>query len=370
MLVGTLLVLELFLLLQHIIIRNRYVIDENLKMYYISKRAERNITYWNNSIMTNISQEARELTFPQMRTNPTKIPMLFDDNNGDYLPLMEYFINTKRNLLIKFKPKENLMLADHIGSMRGIILFSIINNANFCTDDIDYLKYMDNSLSILKCGNVTIKDYWNESYAIQWIKKHDCLYHINKNTEITASYDLSVHISHCDSFIDNLQIYANQLNTKKYTETITKLLFQPQQRILINADEVMSRLNHHSIGIDIYFNKENQLITQEITDNMESSLSIQRIIQKLSEYDDSYSVYISSNIPKLLSSFKIVKKNIIFSKDIGLKSPSSRDIEYEQDALNIWILSQCNVLIYTSQSRNGEIAREITKINEIFVINV
>ena len=367
---GTILLLELLILLQNSIVMKSNMMNSKQITYSISLRASKLHTHDNNPIWANIGSTTSESYLPKIPPNLNRIAISFNDKKRESMPLLKYISNNKRSLLIKFKPKDNIELADLIGSMRGMLLFSIINNASFCTEDDGYFKFMDKSLKILECQNVTMEDYWDESKAIHWIKKHDCNYNITQNTEITAGYDLSIHISHCDNFIDNLIFYANELNTKEYREIVTKFLFQPKQSILKTADAVLSKLNYHFIGIEICVKKDYQLFIPNNTVINETPQSISKIIQELSRYDKSYSVYISSNLPKVKSSFKNVQRNIIFSEDVEQKVPSLKKNAFEKDVINIWILSQCYVLIHTSQSRNGEIAREITTIEEMNVINV
>lgn len=370
MIVETLIIFELLLSLQNNILMKRNMINLYQITYSNSLRVSKHNRYDNNPIWTNIGTRTSESYIPQFRSSLNTTSISFNKIRRESMPLYEYFSNNKRSLLIKYRTKDNTELANHIGPMRGMILFSIINNASFCTDDDGYLKYMDDYLNILECQNVTIKDYWNESYAINWFKEHECNYRVTQNTEITAVYDLSVHFSHCDNFIDNLIFNANQLNTKEYRELVTKFLFQPKQGILKAADTVLSRLNYYFIGIDIHINKENQRIIPNNMINNETSQSIQQIKQILSKYDNTYSIYISYNIPMVKNSFKNLKRNVIFTEDIVLKSQFLNATTYEKDVLNIWILSHCHVLIHTPQSRNGEIAREISTMDEMNVLIV
>ena len=357
---------ELLILLYNGILWSKNMIQTNLHINSIALRNDNNMIYVKNVYDNNGGMNRKESYLNQnwQKLNTTLVSL--GNSKKECLPISKYFVSDQRSILIKFKPKENLEISHYIEAMRGVILFSIINNASFCTDYNDYFSYMDNTLHILLCKNKSIVDFWDESYAIQWIKRHDCNYHVKQHTEITAGYDLSIHISHCDSFIDSLLINTDQLNSKEYKETVTKFIFQPKKSIQHTVEMVLSKLNYHFIGIDIFMEQDSQLIT---FDSNVTYQAIQQIRKKIAEFDNSFSVFVSSNIPVVKEEFKNVQKNILFIDDIEFRLYSLNVTSYEKDILSISILSHCTILIHTLQSRNGVIASEISNKDKIYIIN-
>lgn len=284
-------------------------------------------------------------------------------------PLFRYFFNKKKGIMLKMKSKDHQNLATFINSIRGVLLLSIVNNARFCIEDDNYFSVMEKSLKILKCGNVTNMDNWDEDFTKKWIKQQDCEYYIKKNTEITVGYDVSVDIFHCDNFIDDILINTKQLNTKRCSEIATGFLFQPDRRIINNVQSVLSTLRGILIGINIDLNNGyNCRNKNETADNAVISLK-KKIVRFLSRFQDDYTIYLSSRNPNIKAILADLHKPLVTVESI-LQSLSLKEHTYVRDLYDIYILSLCEILIYTLNSSQGMLARQLSSSNQIFTLKI
>lgn len=284
-------------------------------------------------------------------------------------PLFRYFFNKKNGIILKMKGKDHQNLANYINAIRGVLLLSIVNNARFCIEDVDYFSLMAKSLEILKCGKITNMDYWDENYTKEWIKQQDCEYYIKKNTEITVGYDVSVDIFHCDNFIDDILINTKQFNTKRYSDIITRFLFQPNQRIINNVQSVISTFRGTLIGINIDLNNGYNNRNKNITaDNAVIPLK-KKIVHILSRFQDDFTIFLSSRNPNVKAILSDLHKPLVTVESI-LQSLSLKGHTYERDLYDIYVLSLCEMLIYTLNSSQGMLARHLSSSNQIFTLKI
>ena len=288
----------------------------------------------------------------------------------DCYPISNYFHYLTREILLKYNNTANLKFADSLIAMRGVLLLSIVNNASVCFENSKYFTFMNNSLQFLKCNNNSVYNKWNEEFITTWIKNRKCNYGIKKSTEITITYDMTIYISYCDNFIDDLITNTNNLKSKHYREITTKYLFYPRESVIEKALEVLSTMGNNTIGIDINIDNSHYPVLNPYNSSTLIYNSISQIIKKTNEYDNTFSIYISSNIPNIKQYFNHLNKSIIFHDDIPCQSSNEEYKLYERDVLSVYILSQCKILMYTSQSQKASIAKEISSTNTIFSYKV
>ena len=98
-------------------------------------------------------------------TRKTIIPNFLTTSlySSEFVNVTQYLLNRNRKKTFVFKPKRRAGVANNLRSIRGMMMISMANNANFCIKYPDFFTIMEKSFVFLKCPS-TLK-------TVQW--KHD-----------------------------------------------------------------------------------------------------------------------------------------------------------------------------------------------------
>lgn len=285
--------------------------------------------------------------------------------------LKKYININNRSFTVKFIPRKVQGLANHIRSIRGLLLLAMVNNANFCVDYDDYYTIMNNSLSILKCPNNLIFKHWEQPEAVLWIKNRSCNYYIHETIEISSCYDLSYYFIHCDNFLFDVQKNANNFAIKNYLEYSTQFLFQPKQYIIEYSKSILNKMKGIKVGIQLRFGGKTASTIEgyRFLDPSKFNTVLKQINQVLKQNISQYSVFLSSDSKKAVNMLKPLKTNIITANQYTIGHTRYNNISFLQRAVtDIYILSHCDILIYTFHSSYGRLARDLSQTNQIYVV--
>ena len=282
---------------------------------------------------------------------------------------LENFFTTKRRIVIKWVKRRGQGLANNLRSIRGILLLAIANNASVCIDYDNYLSVMNEKLIILKCQTSQKYEFWTQNMIMSWIKREQCNYYLHNNTSIATCYDVSYYFSHCSNFIADISGHIDYINIKHYLEYISSFIFQPKEYIVEYANSVLLSMKGIKIGIQLRFGGEFAVSKEggKFLNPDRFDLVLSQLTQIFKDIRKPFSVFVSSDSQSAPDMLKPLNQSLITAAKYNI-GHSGRSATMDRAVTDIYILSRCDVLIYTFRSSYGRFARDISKSDRIFVL--
>ena len=331
-------------------------------MLVLSGKAKKSNPIFSNSVMSPdlLIPDGNEMS--EHHKKEIHITEIFSD-------LKKYITSNGNKLSIKWVLRKGQGLANNLRSIRGILLLAIVNNANICVEYDNYFSVMNETLLILKCQNRLEYEFWPEGKVISWIKRQQCNYYLSTNTSIATCYDLSYYFSHCKNYIPDISKHIDYKSSRHYLEYISSFIFQPKNYILHYASSVISSMKGIIVGIQLRFGGQvaNSKEGGKFLNPNSFNLVINQLKRIFSEIHHPFNVFLSSDSQKAEELLKPLNISCITANKYQI-GHSGRSATMDRAVTDIYILSRCDILIYTFRSSYGRFARDLSKSDKIYVL--
>ena len=286
-----------------------------------------------------------------------------EKGNSEYNAIVKYLQSTHKNFTIRFAPRPGSGFGNHFRAIRGLLLVSIINNANFCVIYDDYFDIMDNSLAILRCKINETMTQWDQKMTLDQMKKRKCNYYFSKSTEIATSDDLTKQFVKCPKFLSDLMKHITlnrNINVRKY---VSRYLFQPKHYIVDYAKSILNNMNGVKVGIQLRFGGSTAAEKEwrEFLDPSKMDDVIRQIKRRLNNIQRNYSIFVSSDTPVAVSMLSPLNKQLITANKYSIGHTKLSNTQFMVRALtDIYVLSHCDILFITIDSTYGALAKDLS----------
>ena len=86
--------------------------------------------------------------------------------SSEFGNVTQYLLNRNRKKTFVFKPKRCAGVANNLRSIRGMMMLSMANNANFCIKYPDFFTIMNDSFKFLNCPSTLKTVQWKHDYML------------------------------------------------------------------------------------------------------------------------------------------------------------------------------------------------------------
>ena len=261
--------------------------------------------------------------------------------------------------------------SNRLRSMRGLLLLAILNNASFCVKYDNYFAVMDDQLKVLTCKPNITGQYWNQPYIANKLKNNPCDYRIDQNTEIRTNDDISNQLVKCSHFSTDIRRMNNWISTNNLRNYLSRFFFRPKPYIIQYGNNILSKMKGKKIGIQLRFGGTTASSHENYTFLNPNRMHtiVNRIKLVISQRKTAYSVFLSSDSPvasKLLSPLHIP---ILTAEKFQIGHTNKNNYSfYERAITDMYILSKCDILFHTYWSSYGQIAKDLSKSHQCYLL--
>lgn len=289
----------------------------------------------------------------------------------EFRPIYKYFKRNHRNITLRFEPRWEKGFANHFRSIRGLLILSIINNSSFCIDYQDYFDMMDNSMVFMQCTDKSPIPQMDHFSALKFAKDKNCNYHLYSSLAIATSDDLTLFMRNCNSFYKDIKNNLNGFGTKNLWGYVSRFLFYPKPYIVKYARSILKSMNGVKVGIQMRFggNTSSTKESFHFLDPTQISRTILQIKSVLKRINGNYSIFLSSDTPLATKMLSPLNKNLYTARKYTIGHTKTSNKEFLNRAVtDIYILSHCNILIYTNYSSYGQIASDLSIAEKKYIL--
>lgn len=291
-------------------------------------------------------------------------------NDKEFDPIIRY-LQEPRSITVFLSDKMTSGFSNRLRSMRGLLLLAILNNASFCVKYDNYFAVMDDQLKVLTCKPNITGQYWNQPYIRNKLKNNPCDYRIDQNTEIRTNDDISNQLVKCSHFSTDIRRMNNWISTNNLRNYLSRFFFRPKPYIIQYGNNILSKMKGKKIGIQLRFGGTTASSHENYTFLNPNRMHtiVNRIKLVISQRKTAYSVFLSSDSPvasKLLSPLHIP---ILTAEkfQIGHTNKNNNSF-YERAITDMYILSKCDILFHTYWSSYGQIAKDLSKSHQCYLL--
>lgn len=290
--------------------------------------------------------------------------------NEEFDPITRY-LQEKKVFTVIYSDKVNYGFSNRLRSMRGILILAILNNASFCVKYDNYFSVMDERLNILRCKSNISRQYWNHTYFLNKLKNNPCDYRIDQNTEIYTNCDITDQLVKCNHFSKDFKVMQNMIQNNNPQIYLTKFFFHPKPYIINYGNSILSKMKGIKIGIQLRFGGKTALSHESFTflnpNQMDTIIkSIETII---SERKAPYSVFLSSDSSAAKKYLSPLHIPILTAEKFQIGHTNRHILSfYERAICDLYILSKCDILFHTYWSSYGEIAKDLSKSSQCYLL--
>ena len=307
---------------------------------------------------TNISiaiSDTRKTTIPNFLTMS-----LYSSEFGN---VTQYLLNRNRKKTFVFKPKRCAGVANNLRSIRGMMMLSMANNANFCIKYPDFFTIMNDSFKFLNCPSTLKTVQWKHDYAVSWATRGDCNYHINRSVEIQTSDDLAPSFFKCKYFYNEIKVNSHIVNSKPLYQYLSNYIFKPKKYIVDYAESVLSKMQGIKVGIQLRFggNTAASKEREQFLNPNSMNFYISQILNVTSKINSGYTLFLSTDSPSIQKSLSPLNATIVTADKYTVGHTNRYQLQFLQRAItDIYILSRCDILLHSQGSSYGSFANAIS----------
>ena len=307
---------------------------------------------------TNISiaiSDTRKTTIPNFLTMS-----LYSSEFGN---VTQYLLNRNRKKTFVFKPKRCAGVANNLRSIRGMMMLSMANNANFCIKYPDFFTIMNDSFKFLNCPSTLKTVQWKHDYAVSWATRGDCNYHINRSVEIQTSDDLAPSFFKCKYFYNEIKVNSHIVNSKPLYQYLSNYIFKPKKYIVDYAESVLSKMQGIKVGIQLRFggNTAASKEREQFLNPNSMNFYISQILNVTSKINSGYTLFLSTDSPSIQKSLSPLNATIVTADKYTVGHTNRYQLQFLQRAItDIYILSRCDILLHSQGSSYGSFASAIS----------
>ena len=281
-----------------------------------------------------------------------------NDNNAFY-PITRY-LQQQRNKTVIYTYFRGSGFANRLRSMRGILILAMLNNANFCINYDNYYSIMDNQLSIMKCKRNISGEKWDVKYTKDRFQQNPCNYQINRNIEVVTFYDILEYLQKCVNFTTDLRRNNPYLQTDNLVNYLSRFFFRPKPYITNYGNSVLSRMNGTKVGIQLRFGGNSAYAKEphSFLNPERMDILVNRTKSLLQKIKDPYTLFLSSDSPLAKQMILSLHVPYVTAEKYAIGHTNRDNFTHLQRAItDLYILSKCNVVLFTRYSSYGEMAR-------------
>ena len=320
------------------------------------------ISNGNRKISSNIS------TTIQDNTSLIQYTTIKSDKENNAINL---YLQQPKSLTVFLSDKMTSGFANRFRAMRGLLILAILNNASFCVKYENYFLIMDDQLKILKCKPNITGQYWNHPYVVNKFRSNPCDYHIYHNTEIRTNDDISILIAKCKKYLSDIKRMSIILKTNHLPSSISEFLFRPKPYITRYGNSILSNMRGLKIGVQLRFGggiastKENYTFLNP----NRMDIILKRITSVISPKRAACSVFLSSDSPAAQKMLSPLNLPILTAEKFQIGHTNRKKYSYYERAItDLYILSKCDILFITYWSSFGQIAKELSRAQQFYVL--
>ena len=283
--------------------------------------------------------------------------------SSEFVNVTKYLLNRNRKKTFVFKPKPRAGVANNLRSIRGMMMISMANNANFCIKYTDFFTIMDDSFDFLNCPSTLKTVQWKHDYAVNWTRKADCNYHINHSVEIQTSDDLSSLFYKCKSFFYDIKVNSHTKGSKSLRPYLSNYIFKPKKYIVEYAESVLSKMQGIKVGIQLRFggNTAASKEQEQFLNPNSMNFYIDQILNVTSKINSRYTLFLSTDSPSIQNSLSPLNATIVTADKYMVGHTNRYQLQFLQRAItDIYILSRCDILFHSQGSSYGSFASAIS----------
>ena len=290
--------------------------------------------------------------------------------NEEFVPITRY-LQEKKAFTVIFSDKVNYGFSNRLRSMRGILILAILNNASFCVKYDNYFSVMDERLKVLRCKSNISRQYWNRTYFLNKLKNNPCDYRIDQNTEIDTNYDITDQLVKCIHFSKDFKVMQNMIHNNNLQNYLTNFFFHPKPYIINYGNSILSQMKGIKIGIQLRFGGKTASSHEKFTflnpNRMDTIIkSIETVISKRKA---PYSVFLSSDSSAAKKYLSPLHIPILTAEKFQIGHTNRQIFSfYERAICDLYILSKCDILFHTYWSSYGEIAKNLSKSSQCYLL--
>ena len=281
-----------------------------------------------------------------------------NDINAFY-PITRY-LQQQRNKTVIYTYFRGSGFANRLRSMRGILILAMLNNANFCINYDNYYSIMDNQLSIMKCKRNISGEKWDVKYTKDRFQQNPCDYQINRNIEVVTFYDMLEYLQKCVNFTTDLRRNNPYLHTDNLVNYLSRFFFRPKPYITNYGNSVLSRMNGTKVGIQLRFGGNSAYAKEphSFLNPERMDILVNRTKSLLQKIKDPYTIFLSSDSPLAKQMILSLHVPYVTAEKYAIGHTNRDNFTHLQRAItDLYILSKCNVVLFTRYSSYGEMAR-------------
>lgn len=283
--------------------------------------------------------------------------------SSEFVNVTQYLLNRNRKKTFIFLPKRCAGVANNLRSIRGMIMLSMANNANFCIKYPDFFTIMDDSFKFLNCSRTPKTVQWKHEYAVNWTRISDCNYHINHDVEIQTSDDLAASFFKCKNLYNDIKVNYHIEVSKPIYHHLSNYIFKPKKYIVDYAERVLSKMQGVKVGIQLRFggNTAASKEKDQFLNPNSMNFYISQILNVTSKINSRYTLFLSTDSPSIQKSLSPLNATIVTADKYTVGHTNRYQLQFLQRAItDIYILSRCDILLHSQGSSYGSFASAIS----------
>ena len=238
-----------------------------------------------------------------------------------------------------YVPELRCGFANRFRSICGLIVLSLLNNADFCVKYDAFFEVMNESLSILKCNSNYNLQRWRHENISFWTHHCDPPCILNQSLEISTFSDYTSALLNRPFNYDYFKLNYYNASIYQISKSLNTYLFQPKQYLISKAENILRQLNGVKIGIQLRFGgrtastHEGHIVLN--IDKMEPV--IMKIKQSLNTILTRYTIFLSSDTPSAKQYLKPLSERIITTTGYALVTVWSQTFSFCRGHLLIYM---------------------------------
>lgn len=313
---------------------------------------------------------------PSMKVTTTSNVILYTkneetiQNDKEFDPIIRY-LQEPRSITVFLSDKMTSGFSNRLRSMRGLLLLAILNNASFCVKYDNYFAVMDEQLKVLMCKPNITGQYWNQPHIANKLKNNPCDYHIDQNTEIRTNDDISNQLVRCSHFLTDFRRMNTWISTHNLRNYLSRFFFRPKPYITNYGNSILSKMKGKKIGIQLRFGGTTASSHENYTFLSPNRMHtiIKRIRNVISQRKTAYSVFLSSDSPAATKMLSPLHIPILIAEKFQIGHTNKNNYSfYERAITDMYVLSKCDILFHTYWSSYGQIAKDLSKSHQCYLL--
>ena len=322
-----------------------------------------------NKVISNKPSTSSVITHTNKTKNPNYTTMSL--YSPVYVNLTTYLRYKNRKKTFIFKPKPRAGVANNLRSIRGLMMISMANNANFCIKYPDFFTIMEDSFGFLSCPKYLNTIQWKHDRAVNWAKSSECSFLIPHSLEIQTSDDLSYPFHKCSNFFHEIKANTHTDKSGLLYHYLSNYIFKPKKYIVDYAEEVLAKMQGIKVGVQLRFGGKiaaSQEKEQFLNPN-HINYYINQILNVTSKINTRYTLFLSTDSPSIKKFLSPLNATIVTAEKYSVGHTNRYKLEFLQRAItDIYILSRCDIYLHSQGSSYGSFASAISVAKADYII--